>query len=120
MCWVVQGLCVTLMLMRGSEDFLRCAGGAGVLHGRCNTYPEAGAMDPGASAAPLVDWVRLAALPPAPDPDAPLPPTPLPLPVLLMVAEPARPKTTHSQPLTPRDALASEALTLTAAAGGSV
>ena len=49
-------------------------------------------MDPGARAAPLVAWVRLVlSLPP--EPDAPLPPTPLPLPVLLMVAEPAWPKT---------------------------
>ena len=56
-------------------------------HSRGLTYPEVGAMDPGARAAPLVAW--LWPVLPAPDPDAPLPPTPLPLPVFDIVAEPA-------------------------------
>ena len=53
------------------------------------TYPDEGAMDPGARAAPLVAWSCCVLL--APDPEAPLPPTPEPLPVLETVAEPANP-----------------------------
>ena len=76
-------------------------------------------MDPGARAAPLVAWLRLAALSLPPEPDAPLPPTPLPLPVLLMVAEPAQPDSTQSINAC-HDVVLFNALKLAGAAGGSV